>query len=199
LLPSGGTVVNSGSIDELVYDGGTYEGLTGSAVATWTIKSGTTTAETFGESSIGNLAFAADGTGLLRITNFADGSSDIAGKVTSVNLTAARIDVVVDSLDIIRSKGFSLLSLFGIDKEEVSGDLMSIASLAIFSAGDDGDWLEENIITNGIVNDDYFSGSGSGFDFIYNNDSGSAAPEPATLLIFGLGIAGLAAARRRKK
>jgi hypothetical protein len=194
LFQTGGTVNNYGEIDSLIYSGGDFNGTSGS-IRTFTV-AGTVSGGNWG--TIDDLNFAVDGTGIIVIAGFVEGDGlgfdgiktanvDLTGGNILLDLTDAGTlgnDWVASFFDVF-DDGFTFSSLFG--AETVAG----IEHLYSFQVA----WGEDNlfpILANGVFTDGWrFTDTGFAFN---GND---AVPEPATVAIFGLGLAGLVVLRWR--
>ena len=159
---NGGTVDNTGWINDLVYGGGTYNAT--------------------GTGSIGNLSLDAgqqfDVSSLAGITDmFRVGNIDLAG----ANLVWDLSGSLADNLGF-----FGWNNIFGVDF--TNGE-----EVALFTINWDGGSAMFNADNFGQMQ--RFSG---GYGIIATMDGVTITPEPATLAVIGLGLAGLGLARRRK-
>jgi hypothetical protein len=222
-MMTGGTVNNAGQIDRMTYVGGTYVGTIGDqegSIGSLNIAGNWQTGSFQG--SIDHLIFDSSGTGLLTISAFVENSepgfmgfSAMSAASTpnigfygieaqSVDLTYGNIALDLSGLAVLGNdlasafanafglEGFSLVSLF--NAETVTGSIEDIVS---FRVGFGKEWF--TILNDGVLDEAWSFVGGNVILSGEPQGGGSEVPEPATLAIIGLGLAGLGLARRRRK
>jgi hypothetical protein len=201
---SGGTINNGGMISRLDYTSGTYNGSFGGGTGTIGTLSvaGNLSNNTGNWGNVDDLVFDSNGSGFLTIS----GSSE-AGFTNVVN--AARVDVTHGNIlldltgfgydaadwmsdffsDFGTEHGISLASFFGgaTINGDPDADFWGLYSFGVNYGGADPFYLWDEF------------GFATGVNFVDGFITYDAVPAPATLVIFGLGLAGLGIARARRR
>ena len=202
-----GSVSNGSRIDELNYFYGTYRGsalthahgtVTPGSIGTLTL-AGNSANNTGDWGIIENLKFSSNGNGIVSIVAFTDGTELGFNGIQAdyVNLTYSNIllDLTAlgengDAFFGMFESGFSFAPLFGAD---IEGTFKAFQIVL----GEDFSWEDE---LRSFLNVNFVGNwAHTGTALVLGDFADpTAVPEPATLAILGLGLAGLAVARRRK-
>jgi hypothetical protein len=218
ILNDGAKLYNSynggtGSIETLIYNGGSYLAAAGkSSIETLTLNNNKTgSAGEFNKSAIGTVGFG-ENYGLLTVT--ANGSFDSftdsvgiygnSSATAAIDLTGANVAVNLKGLfadnsgsreAFIEDFGGTLYFADLFSKFSAVTGTDAFASLSILYSDAESDEITPTSLKGWNLGTDEARGA-----FItYNAKTSAATPEPATVLMFGLGLAGVAALRRRKK
>jgi len=198
---SGGKLINTGGITNLTYNSGEFNGTYGT-VDTLIIAGRLDSNTNWGK--VDNLIFSENGEGYMTISGFQDGIALIDGfngTVTNVNLNNANfvfdisafntndLGTLFEQYSTQDSKTGNYSIHFDFNRLFGNANVSGTANVSFL-------WEDTRIESASLKFEDgamvySVSAADGGLD-------GSNTPEPATLVIFALGLAGLGLARRRK-
>jgi len=198
---SGGIVINGSRINEMTYFNGTYDDFylyvpdALGSIGTLTLAGNSTnnTGSRGGWGQVDNLAFHSNGNGIVSIAAFANGDFAAAAGMQvqdTVNLDYGTLQLNLVDFAVTGDDWFATSFLNGLDIADLFGAASAFGELNAFDIYWNADGYFDLLGAKGW--------SISDVGMISYSDP-NVVPEPATLAIVGLGLAGLGWARRRRK